>query len=37
MKEFSSLSRNNLSCKKLIMDINEAYEGFYLDLDVEYQ
>ena len=37
MKEFSSLSRNNLSCKKLIMDINEAYKGFYLDLDVEYQ
>ena len=31
MKEFSSLSRNNLSCKKLIMSINEVYEGFNLD------
>lgn len=37
MKEFSSLSRNNLSCKKLIMSINEVYEGFNLDLDVEYK
>lgn len=37
MKEFSSLSRNNLSCKKLIMDINEAYKGFNFDLDAEYQ
>ena len=37
MKEFSSLCRNNLSCKKLIMSINEVYEGFNLDLDVEYK
>ena len=37
MKEFSSLSRNNLSCKKVIMSINEVYEGFNLDLDVEYK
>lgn len=37
MKEFSSLSRNNLSCKKLIMSINEVYEGFNLNLDVEYK
>jgi len=34
MKEFSSLSRNNLSCKKLIININEVYEGFNLNLDV---
>lgn len=36
MKEFSSLSRNNMSCKKLIMDIEEAYTGFNLGLDIKY-
>ncbi len=33
MKEFSNLSKNNMSCKKLIMDIEEIYGN--LDLNLE--
>ncbi|WP_338969051.1 DEAD/DEAH box helicase family protein [Fusobacterium nucleatum] len=33
MKEFSNLSKNNISCKKLIMDIEEIYGNFDLNLE----
>ena len=32
MKEFSNLSKNNMSCKKLIMDIEEIYGNLDLNL-----